>query len=125
MQGLPVSPEMLMKLRGSWEKRADWDSVMLSASVCLLLWMYKSRGDCSSREGEFRPGGPPHIPGHGGGQGRETQEDQGDHQGIQDGPIQGRGVHSFGMDRPKAMPGGCDVGIPGEEKGRAWSPLQV
>ena len=81
----------------------------MGSGMPVLLWMYKSRGDYGAREGEFRPGGPPHIPGRGGGQGRETQEDQGNHQGVQDGPIQGRGGHPFGMDRPKAMPGGCNV----------------
>ena len=61
--------------------------MLWGSGMPVLLWMYKSRGDYSAREGEFRPGGPPYIPGRGGGQGRETQEDQGDHQGVQDGPI--------------------------------------
>ena len=58
----------------------------MGSGMPVLLWMYKSRGDNGAREGEFQPGGPPHIPGRGGGQGRKTQEDQGDHKGIQGGP---------------------------------------
>ena len=98
---------------------------MLWAAVCLCYFGCTRAGEITAPERGVSTRGPLHIPGRSVGQGQETQEDQGDHQGVQDGPIQGRGGHPFGMDRPKAMPGGCDVGIPGEEKGKAWSHLQV
>ena len=54
---LPVSPEMLLKLRGSWEKRADWDSVMLWVAVCLCYFGCTRAGEITAPErGSFDPG---------------------------------------------------------------------
>ena len=54
---LPVSPEMLLVLRGSWRRRAGWDSVMLWAAVCLCFFGCTRAGEITAPErGNVDPG---------------------------------------------------------------------
>ena len=52
----PMSPDMLLKLRSSWEKRAGWDSIMLWAAVCMCYFGCTRAGEITAPErGSFDP----------------------------------------------------------------------
>ena len=53
---LPITPEILLKLRGVWEASSkQHNSIMLWAACCLLLWFPQSRGDNSTIRIGIRP----------------------------------------------------------------------
>ena len=53
----PMSPDMLLKLRSSWEKRAGWDSIMLWAAVCMCYFGCTRAGEITAPErGSFDRG---------------------------------------------------------------------
>ena len=53
----PVSPEVIMQLRGCWQKKLDFDSTMLWAAVCLCYFGCLRAGEISAPErGMFDPG---------------------------------------------------------------------